>query len=127
LARRKGTKSGDGKHYLPERGDLVWLDFSPQAGHKQAGRRPALVLSPAPYNKKAGLAVCCPVTNQIKGYPFEVQIPEGHKVAGAVLADQVRSMDWRRRNAERIEPASPELVQDVVAKIAALIEAEEAT
>ena len=77
--------------YVPDRGDAVWLDFDPQAGHEQAGRRPAIVLSPAGYNRKVGLAIFCPVTTRIKGYPFEVVIPEGLKISGAILADQVKN------------------------------------
>ncbi len=79
--------------YAPDRGDAVWLTFNPQAGHEQAGRRPALVLSPAAYNRKVGLAVFCPITNQIKGYPFEVMIPHGLRVSGAVLSDQVKNLE----------------------------------
>jgi mRNA interferase MazF len=86
--------------YVPDRGDAVWLSFNPQTGHEQAGRRPALVLSPASYNGKVGLAIFCPITNQIKGYPFEVVIPSGLKVTGAVLSDQVKSLDWHARRAE---------------------------
>ncbi|HTV64433.1 MAG TPA: endoribonuclease MazF [Bryocella sp.] len=82
--------------YVPEAGDLVWASFDPQAGHEQAGRRPALVLSPAEYNGKAGLVLACPVTSQIKGYPFEVAI-SSRRIEGVVLADQVRSLDWRAR------------------------------
>ena len=84
---------------VPDRGDVVWIDFNPQAGREQAGRRPAIVLSPAAYNGKVGLALLCPVTSQAKGYPFEVAIPEGLGVAGVILADQVKSLDWRKRNA----------------------------
>ena len=83
---------------VPDRGDAVWIDFNPQAGREQAGRRPAIVLSPAAYNGKVGLALLCPVTSQAKGYPFEVAIPDGLGVAGVILADQVKSLDWRRRN-----------------------------
>ena len=78
------------KRYVPGRGDLVWLNFTPRAGHEQAGHRPALVLSPAPYNDKTGLMLCCPITSQVKGYPFEVRLPEGFRVKGAILADQVK-------------------------------------
>ena len=81
--------------YVPGRGDVVWISLDPRAGHEQAGRRPAVVLSPASYNGKVGLAVFCPITNQIKGYPFEVLIPPGLSVTGAVLADQIKSLDWR--------------------------------
>ena len=104
----------------PDRGDLVWLTFSPQAGHEQAGRRPALVLSPKAYNAKAGLALMCPVTSSVKGYPFEVRVTEAG-ISGVVLADQVRSLDWRARRIEREARASAELVADVIAKIQALL------
>ena len=88
------------KRYVPERGDVVWLNFTPQAGHEQAGHRPALVLSPAAYNGKTGLMLCCPITSQVKGYPFEVPIPDGLPVSGTILSDQVKSLDWRARRAE---------------------------
>lgn len=88
--------------YVPERGDAIWLSLNPQAGREQASRRPALVLSPASYNRRVGLCVVCPITSQIKGYPFEVEIPEGMGVSGVVLADQVRSVDWREREAKFI-------------------------
>ena len=101
--------------YTPESGDIVWIMFDPQAGHEQAGRRPALVLSPKTYNGKVGLAILCPVTSQIKGYPFEVRIPEGLAVNGAVLSDQVKSLDWRVRKADFLcklpSPAYLEVVQ----------------
>ena len=83
------------RRYVPRRGDIVWLSFTPQAGHEQAGRRPALVLSPSAYNRKVGLALFCPVTSRVKGYPFEVTVPKGLSVAGVVLADQVKSLDWQ--------------------------------
>ena len=86
--------------YTPDRGDIVWINMNPQAGHEQAGRRPAIVLSPFSYNKKVGLALFCPVTSQVKGYPFEVGIPEGMKVAGVILSDQVKSLDWKKRQVE---------------------------
>jgi mRNA interferase MazF len=95
--------------YAPERGDLVWLHFSPQAGHEQAGRRPALVISPRLYNRRVGLALFCPVTSQVKGYPYEVALPSSLAVAGVVLSDQVKSLDWRARKAKRIAKASPAL------------------
>lgn len=106
---------------MPERGDLVWLVFDPQAGHEQAGRRPALVLSPAKYNEKAGLAMCCPVTSQVKGYPFEVRVA-GKKISGVVLADQVKSLDWRAREAKFIERLAPEALAEVQLKIIALLQ-----
>jgi mRNA interferase MazF len=107
--------------YLPDRGDIVWLSFNPQAGHEQAGRRPGLVLSPAAYNDKAGLAILCPVTSQIKGYPFEVLIPEGLKVSGAILADQVKSLDWRVRQAEWICELPEAALEEVLQKLSTLI------
>ena len=107
------------RRYVPDSGDLVWLNFTPQAGHKQAGRRPALVLSPATYNDKTGLMICCPLTTQIKNYPFEVLI--AGTPPGAVLADQVKSVDWRTRRASRKGAASHEELAEVRAKIRALI------
>ncbi|HYX30712.1 MAG TPA: endoribonuclease MazF [Pyrinomonadaceae bacterium] len=101
--------------YIPRRGDVVWLDFDPQAGHEQAGRRPAVVLSPAEYNRKVGLAIFCPVTTRMKGYPFEVSIPAGLSITGVVLADQVRNFDWRVRNATLIAQL-PALVVDEVSR-----------
>ncbi len=108
--------------HIPERGDVVWITLNPQAGHEQAGRRPALVLSPASYNAKVGLAIFCPLTNQIKGYPFEVLIPAGLGVSGAVLADQVKSLDWQARNAELICALPPETVTEVLQKLGTLLD-----
>ena len=88
--------------YIPARGDVVWLSFNPQTGREQAGRRPALVLSPQSYNGKVGLIICCPITSRIKGYPFEVPFSSDEKVTGVFLADHVRSLDWRERRAEFI-------------------------
>ena len=107
--------------YVPERGDAVWLSFHPQAGHEQAGRRPAVVLSPAAYNGKVGLALLCPVTNQVKGYPFEVVIPDGQAVTGAILSDQVKSLDWRARDAEYIASLPVDAVAEVLAKMGTLL------
>lgn len=107
------------KTYIPESGDIVWLDFDPQAGHEQAGHRPALVLSPAIYNEKVGLMLCCPMTTQIKGYPFEVIIA-GAKPS-AVLSDQIKSLDWRKRNATRKGCVSAMELAEVRAKAKALI------
>jgi mRNA interferase MazF len=106
--------------YVPEHGDAVWLQFNPQAGHEQAGRRPALVLSPAAYNGKVGLAVLCPITSQSKGYPFEVAIST-RKLTGVVLSDQVKSLDWRVRQAEMIERVPDAVVQEVLAKLSTLL------
>lgn len=105
----------------PRRGDLVWLDFTPQAGHEQAGRRPALILSPESYNRKTGLALACPITNQTKGYPFEVPLPVGLTITGVVLSDHVRSIDWRARRAERAGKAGDGTLAEVAGKLTALI------
>lgn len=107
--------------YVPERGDAVWLQFNPQTGHEQAGHRPALVLSPSSYNERVGLAILCPITNQVKGYPFEVAIPEKFELSGVVLSDQVKSLDWRVRRASFICKLPDEVVQEVVEKLATLI------
>lgn len=109
----------------PERGDLVWIDFDPQSGREQAGRRPALVLTPVAYNRLVGLAVFCPVTSQAKGYPFETALPPGLRVDGVVLADHVRSLDWRARRAAFICAAPAEVVEHVAAKVQALISEED--
>ena len=106
---------------VPERGDAVWIDFDPQTGRKQAGRRPAVVLSPAAYNGKVGLALFCPVTSRVKGYPFEVGIPDGLPVSGVILADQVKSLDWRRRNASQIAALPRETVAAVLRRVHALL------
>src|SRR5580692_3346787 len=97
---------------FPDRGDIVWIDMTPQAGHEQRGRRPAVVLSPGAYNRKVGLAILCPLTAQIKGYPFEVVLPAGLKAEGAVLADQVKSLDWRARKAELLCRLPPVITQE---------------
>ncbi len=107
--------------YTPERGDVVWITLNPQAGHEQAGRRPAVVLSPSAYNGKVGLALLCPVTNQIKGYPFEVLIPDGLAVTGAILGDQVRSLDWRGREAELACKLPAGTTQEVLQKAGVLL------
>jgi len=107
--------------YIPESGDLVWLTFNPRAGHEQAGRRPAVVLSPAAYNGKVGLALFCPITSQVKGYPFEVALPEGLPIGGVILADQVKSLDWRVRGAERIARLPDPITQGVLSRISALL------
>ena len=112
--------------YVPERGDLIWLSFSPQAGHEQAGRRPALVLSPIAYNRRVGLALLCPITNQRKGYPFEVLLPDGLPVTGVILSDQVRSLDWRSRNAVFETTLPAHVTQEVLLKLATLLTLDEA-
>jgi len=108
-------------NYTPEQGDIIWLDFNPQIGHEQANRRPALVLSPSEYNSKVRLALVCPITNRIKGYPFEVVIPGGLAVSGVVLADQIKSLDWHLRQAEFLGKAPTFLIREVVDKINTLL------
>jgi mRNA interferase MazF len=107
--------------YVPDAGDLVWLTFDPQAGHEQAGRRPALILSPREYNSKARLALACPITSQKKGYPFEVPVPPGHGIAGVVLADHVKNLDWQAREAAFESKAPPALVADVRERLRPLL------
>jgi mRNA interferase MazF len=112
--------------YVPERGDVVRLEFNPQAGHEQAGNRPALVVSPVAYNRRVGLALFCPLTTQVKGYPFEVVLPLGLKATGAILADQIKSLDWRVRRARLLCRVPPEVVEETLARVLALIEPERA-
>ena len=107
--------------YIPEQGDVVWINMNPQAGHEQAGRRPAIVLSPGSYNSKVGLAIFCPITNQIKGYPFEVLIPSGLKVTGAILSDQVKSLDWKIRNTEFYDKAPEMVISEIFKKLGVLL------
>ncbi len=107
--------------YIPERGDIVWLNFNPPAGHEQSGKRPALVISPFSYNQKVGLAIFCPITNQRKGYPFEVKLPNKLKVKGVVLADQIKNLDWQKRTIEFICEVSEEVLEEVIEKIETLI------
>jgi mRNA interferase MazF len=107
--------------YIPERGDLVWLTFNPQAGHEQAGRRPAVVLSPLSYNAKVGLALLCLMTSQVKGYPFEVSIPNGLPVNGVILADQVKSLDWQARDVEFIAALPVGVTREILQKIGLLL------
>jgi len=110
------------RRYVPDRGDVVWLQFNPQAGHEQAGHRPALVVSPKSYNQKVGLALFCPITSNIKGYPFEVVLPMEGRASGAILSDQIKSLDWRVMKAKRISRAPKDVVKDVLAKISTLME-----
>jgi mRNA interferase MazF len=107
--------------YDPKCGDVVWITLNPQAGHEQAGRRPAVVLSPKSYNSKTGLAIFCPVTSQVKGYPFEVLLPEGMPVSGAILSDQVKSLDWRARNAELLCHLPDEITSEALQKLNTLL------
>jgi mRNA interferase MazF len=106
---------------VPDRGDVVWISMNPQAGHGQAARRPALVLSPSGYNGKVGLAILCPITSQVKAYPFEVLIPDGLPVTGAVLSDQVKSLDWSARRAELACRVPRDTVQQVLLKLGTLL------
>lgn len=108
--------------YTPERGDIVWINFSPTEGHEQTGHRPALVLSPSSYNARSGLMLCCPITSKIKPYPFVVPILGNPDVAGAALADQLRTLDWRARNATRKGRVSEQTLAQVLAKAGALLE-----
>jgi mRNA interferase MazF len=107
--------------FIPERCDIIWIEMNPQSGHEQAGRRPALVLSPAHYNGRTGLALLCPITSQSKGYPFEVALPSDSGATGVVLADQVRSLDWRARNGAPCGRVASGVVDDVVAKLSTLL------
>ena len=100
------------RSYIPERGDIVWLNFNPVRGHEQNGRRPALIVSPKKYNEKSGLALVCPTTSKVKGYPFEVEF-KTKAVQGVILVDQIRSVDWAERNAERIGNASEAVITEV--------------
>jgi mRNA interferase MazF len=125
MKKRTGGKPSAEKHgreaYVPDAGDLVWLSFSPQAGREQAGRRPALVLSPRSYNSRAGLCVLCPVTSHAKDYPFEVALPEGTPVTGVVLSDHIKSADWRARSAEHAGTVPSEVLAEVRAKLKPLL------
>jgi mRNA interferase MazF len=107
------------ENWVPDRGDVIWLEFDPQAGHEQAGHRPALVLTPARYNEKRGTAICCPLSTKIKGYVFEVVVSENPP--SVVLADQVKSLDWKARRATKKGMVSAEVLAEVQAKIAALM------
>jgi mRNA interferase MazF len=108
--------------YVPDRGDVVWLNFTPQNGHEQAGRRPAVVLSPQRYNQKVGPGIFCPITNQHKGYPFEVEIPAGLDVTGVILSDQVKSLDWRVRRAEYLASLPDTVINEVLQKLRTLLD-----
>ena len=110
------------KAYIPDRGDVIWISLNPQTGHEQSGRRPALVLSPAAYNAKVGLSILCPITNAIKGYPFEVLLPEGLDVSGVALSDQVKNLDWRSRKAEYICTLPERTTSEVLKKLTTLLD-----
>jgi mRNA interferase MazF len=107
--------------FVPDRGDIVRMSFDPQSGHEQARWRPALVISPAVYNRASSLALFCPITSRVKGYPFEVPLPPGLAVSGVVLADQVRSLDWKARSATLAGRAPDALIQDVLARLEPLV------
>lgn len=107
--------------YCPERGDIVWLDFDPQSGHEQKSRRPAIVISPKIYDSKTGLALFCPITNQVKGYPFEVLLPANLAVTGVIIADQIKSLDWKVRNAEFIVKAPKNVLNETMNKFLTLV------
>lgn len=109
------------KNYIPDRGDIVWLSLDPQTGREQSGRRPALVISPREYNEKTDLAIFCPITSQIKGYPFEVIIPDNLEIGGVILSDQIKSLDWRIRIAEFICKLSKGALADTINKINVLL------
>jgi len=109
------------RRYVPDAGDLVWLTFDPHAGHEQRGRRPALILSPRIYNSKARLAIACPVTSQVKGYPFEVPLPSGGPIVGAILADHVKNLDWQARRIVFEARAPADVVTDVRERLRALL------
>jgi mRNA interferase MazF len=118
---RKTARGRGASAYVPDRGHVVWLDYDPQAGHEQAKRRPAVVLSPASYNGVTSLALCCPVTSQVKGYPFEVAMPAGGKAQGVALADRVRSLDWRVRKAAYLDALPADAVAQILARARALL------
>ena len=111
-----------GAAHVPERGDVVWLEFNPQTGSEQAGHRPALVISPKSYNRKVGLALVCPITSRVKGYPFEVELPQGLEAKGAILCDQIKSLDWRARRATHLGSVPELVMQEVTARILALVD-----
>ncbi len=108
--------------FIPDRGDLIWLNFSPFAGREQAGRRPAIVLSPARYNNRSGLALVCPITSRKKGYPFEVCIPNDSAIVGVILSDHIKSVDWKERVAEYAGKAPSETVKEVLDRLFLLLE-----
>lgn len=108
------------KTYVPDRGDIVWLNFDPASGHEQQGKRPAVVISPKAYNQKTGLGLFCPITSKIKNYPFEVKIDTG-KISGVILSDQISNLDWNVRDAKFITKAPPKVLEEVIGKAGTLI------
>ncbi len=109
------------KSYIPSKGDIVWVEFSPQTGHEQAGHRLALCISPKEYNEKVGLAIFCPITSQTKGYPFEVQLPDSIEITGVILSDHVKNIDWNARNSKYICKLPSNLLNEVLGKLRALL------
>lgn len=107
--------------YVPERGDVVWMMFGPQTGHEQSGRRPGVVMSSSIYNGRTGMALCCPITSHVKGYPFEVVVPAGLKITGAILADHIRNIDWKARRAEYLCQLPDNTMEEVAEKLISLI------
>lgn len=114
-------KYSDSELYVPKQGDIIWINFTPQIGREQAGRRPAIVISPLKYNRRVGLVLVCPITTKAKGYPFEVPLLEGLAVSGVVLADQVKSFDWQERKAEFACKAPPEVTVEVITLLRTLM------
>ena len=108
------------EQYVPERGDIVWLNFNPQSGHEQKGKRPAIVISPKEYNEKTGLGLFCPITSKIKNYPFEVII-ENKNITGVVLSDQIKSLDWKTREIEFIIKETSEIIDEILDKLSVLL------
>lgn len=109
------------KKYIPERGDIVLFDFNPQSGKEQAGKRPAIVISPKAYNAKVGLAIFCPITSKVKDYPFEVRLPKQMKTKGVILADYVKNLDWQVRNSYFLEKLPDECLREVLDKLGVLL------
>lgn len=110
--------------YVPKKGDIIWIDFSPQRGHEQAGQRPALVVSPDAYNKRSGFVVCCPITSKVKNFRFEVPVETEFGIKGVVLSDHIKSMDWVSRKPRYAGKASREVLDDVVTRIVSLLDPE---
>ena len=107
--------------YIPERGDVVWIMFAPSTGHEQSGKRPGVVMSSSIYNGKTGMALCCPITSHVKGYPFEVSVPIGVKISGAILADHMRNIDWKTRRAQYLCKLPDNVLEEVTEKILTLL------
>ncbi len=107
--------------YVPERGDIVWLSFTPQIGREQSGHRPSLVISPKSYNERSRLAICCPITSRVKDYPYEVALPKSGTVTGVVLVDQIKSLDWKARRVRFAMRSKPRTLAEVIGKLGTLI------